>query len=473
MFSRYASDHQNLTVLLFLFPFFPLCDVSRLFAVTSLESVVLQLQDSCHEARTEINELKQENSRIRVEFRERDKYWKAILHAKKSGQCPDPDNLPPTPPSFSPVHSATLTAPQIGPMGHYGPDHLGYRTSDDLSSSISNGPYHVPPGHTYPNTQSPSLSYTSVENEQIVGASSSHALSTQRLPKYGQYSYPMQPPNRSPHWNHSMTQAQSSGVESAPPHAGSSSHSPTYAESPTMTPSDMPYVGRYTVDGQKGSLNNLDTTYGFHTSRSMSPTGSAPSSSSSPSITSPFQFAFPEGPVGHSRQEYDYRRHNSGHGEVTLHGGTADIPLATSPSEAVRYRLALRRSDSAPERQMIASLPTVSSSDNGSPGERGSSEGESAPQNHRTRSRPRRGAALKLSRSPSPGGSPPISGTLAVIKAQAFGASWRTRTRTKKASEREAAKVALDVLEARGIGMGVSMPSGSKRPRHQSDDMDT
>jgi len=62
-----------------------------------------------------------------------------------------------------------------------------------------------------------------------------------------------------------------------------------------------------------------------------------------------------------------------------------------------------------------------------------------------------------------------MSGTLAVIKAQAFGALRRTRTRPKKGPD-SAAKVALEALEARGLGMGVS--AGHKRPRLQHDDDD-
>jgi hypothetical protein len=62
-------------------------------------------------------------------------------------------------------------------------------------------------------------------------------------------------------------------------------------------------------------------------------------------------------------------------------------------------------------------------------------------------------------RSSSPG-APPLSGTLAVIKAQAFGALRRTRSRAKRGAD-SSAKVALEALEARGIGMGVS--TGSKR----------
>jgi len=81
--------------------------------------------------------------------------------------------------------------------------------------------------------------------------------------------------------------------------------------------------------------------------------------------------------------------------------------------------------------------------------------------------RPRRTIA-HANRSPSPG-APPLSGTLAVIKAQAFGALRRTRSRAKKGAD-SAAKVALEALEARGIGMGVS--TGSKRARVDYDEDD-
>jgi len=73
------------------------------------------------------------------------------------------------------------------------------------------------------------------------------------------------------------------------------------------------------------------------------------------------------------------------------------------------------------------------------------------------------------SRSPSPVPAA-ISCTVAVIKAQAFGALRRTRARTKKTSE-GAAKVAMDVLEARGIEIG-SVPAGSKRPRMDDEVME-
>ena len=75
---------------------------------------------------------------------------------------------------------------------------------------------------------------------------------------------------------------------------------------------------------------------------------------------------------------------------------------------------------------------------------------------------------LALSPDHAPG-APPLSGTLAVIKAQAFGALRRTRSRAKKGAD-SAAKVALEALEARGIDMGVS--TGSKRARVDYDEDD-
>jgi hypothetical protein len=117
---------------------------------------------------------------------------------------------------------------------------------------------------------------------------------------------------------------------------------------------------------------------------------------------------------------------------------------------------------------MLPILPPLSMSDNGSQQDRGSSDGDSNSYGP-SRLRPRRDSALSpRPRSTSPSTvPPPLSGTLAVIKAQAFGALRRTRARTKKPSD-VPAKTAMDVLEARGIDMGVS--SGSKRQRMEESD---
>jgi hypothetical protein len=423
----------------------------------------LQLQDSCHEARTEINELKQENSRIRMEFRERDKYWKALWNSRKSEHVPEPDSLPPTPPAYSPSHTQPASmAPPIGParVNQYGAEHMGYRTSPDLS----NGPYQIPPGHGYPHQSSPLPLPPGPDPESVSGAGPSHhpLHPHQRMPKYGQYSYPMQSPSRSP--NSSWTEGVPPSVAETATSPNAPPHPPAYGGSPTLTPSDMSFVNRYPVEDQK--LNLETTAYVFTEDRSLSPTGS----SSSSSITSPFQFAFPEGSISPDRPEYDYHRQNRVPGEVTLHGGTADISVASPGTEGVRYRLP-RRANSGPERPLIPVLPPPSKTDNDSPRERDSSEPESANQSHHQRPRLHRSATTltQLSRSPSPGGSPPISGTLAVIKAQAFGALRRTRTRTRKSSERDVTKVAMDVLELRGMGVPIS---GSKRPCVRNDDLD-
>lgn len=398
--------------------------------VTSLESVVLQLQDSCREARNDAGELRQENARLRHELREREKFWRALWQARKTGQVPDTDDIPSLPSTF-PVQ------PQ--------PNAMGYQTGDD-STSMSNGSYTPAPNHAY-SGHSPSLSYPGVDNEHLPSSGTSHQMGSSRPSKFSQYPYP-QTINRDGTWNHSMHQNTSS------------------SGSPTLTSPEM-YVNRSFVDEQKAPLSQLETTpYLVSGSRSISPSTSTPSSSSSTSLTSPFQFAFPENSgISQDRTEFDYRRHSAAHSaEVTLHGGTADLSLSSAGSEGVRYRIGPRRANSGPERPLLPSLPHFSGSEGNSHHERGSSEGEASSYSQHSKLRPRRGVE-RASRSPSPG-APPISGTLAVIKAQAFGALRRTRTRTKKSSD-GAAKVALEVLEARGIGMGVM--TGSKRPRLQND----
>lgn len=455
--------------------------------MTSLEAVVLQLQDSCREARNEVTELRQDNARMRHELREREKLWRTLWQAKKTGQVPDADDLPPLPASFvtTPTHPHPHPHPQANVManrlhvsqggGAYSDDSIGYQTGED-STSMCNGNYPPAPSHAFPPGHSPSLPYSGVDNEHFSSGGGPHALANSRASKFGQYPppppYPVQTLHRDATWSHNLPQSSSSSGACDPTSVHLVVPDLNSTGSPTLTSPDM-YVNRSFVDEQqKTSLNHnhLENTtpYLFPGSRSISPSTSTPPSSSSTSLTSPFQFAFGDGSgMPQDRGEFDYRRHSTAHGaEVTLHGGTADVSLATAGSEGVRYRIGLRRANSGPERPLLPGLPNFSGSENGSSShhERGSSEGESGSYTPHTKLRPRRGLE-RGSRSPSPSG-PPISGTLAVIKAQAFGALRRTRTRTKKSSE-GAAKVAMEVLEARGIGMGVM--TGTKRPRLQHD----
>lgn len=59
-----------------------------------------------------------------------------------------------------------------------------------------------------------------------------------------------------------------------------------------------------------------------------------------------------------------------------------------------------------------------------------------------------------------------LSNTLAVIKAQAFGNVRKTRARTKRTSSSAgAAKAAVEILEARGLSLGIDIAGGVKRRR--------
>jgi hypothetical protein len=138
--------------------------------------------------------------------------------------------------------------------------------------------------------------------------------------------------------------------------------------------------------------------------------------------------------------------------------------LLSHGGDGIRLRLGGRRSDSITDRSLFSPLTGLLKS------EAANSEGGDVKSDiTHSKLRPRRTMG-NANRSPSPG-APPLSGTLAVIKAQAFGALRRTRSRAKKGAD-SAAKVALEALEARGIGMGVS--TGSKRARvdYDAEDVD-
>ena len=413
--------------------------------VTSLESVVLQLQESCRESRNEVLELRQENDRLRLENRERDKFWRAHYQSRKTGHPPESsEDHPPS------VSSPFLGQAQVNGMSshqnapliqHPYANGLGYRNEDYNATGASN----------FAN-QSSSVPFSN-ESSTDVASALNH-----RGPKYPAHPYCLQGP-RDPRWS---VQSGLNGDSATSP------HSPTYIDSPLAT-TDMSFTGRFPGDEQKVALSSMldnapyvfpngdrfhqNVTDNIPNSRSLSPTSSTPGSSTSIPLTSSFQFSFSEqSSAGQDRAEFDYRRQSLPHcPEVTLHGGTADVSLTGQSVDAVRYRIGGRHNDSGVDHHAI-----IPGSENG---DHGSSDGD-PPFNHLRRN------TIHSSRSPSPSAAP-ISCTVAVIKAQAFGALRRTRARTKKTSE-GAAKVAMNVLEARGIGIGAS----SKRPRLQDEEDD-
>ncbi|KAK2461901.1 hypothetical protein APHAL10511_006364 [Amanita phalloides] len=407
--------------------------------VTSLESVVLQLQDSCREARRDAVVLRNENAHLRYEYREREKFWRTLWSAKKAS----PEELPPMPPLFyACAQPVPIPVPANGHLHvqHYAHDHLSYRPGDD-PTAMCHGTYPGSGQHYQGHSSLPYSAANEIADEPL----------NTRLPKYHGYSYAL-PSSRDGTWTPTLAQNANGDITQN----NQSTHSPPFGESPSLASSDMPYVPRFPED-QKLPLSGLETApLVFPNSRSLSPT-STPGSASTTSLTSPFQFTFPENSVGQDRTNFDYRRHSHA-GDMSLHGGTADITL--NNVDAARYRLGTsRRPTSGMDRSLLSGLPLLA--DTRSPRDRINGD-ESCTLYSSSRLRNRRSAgASRSSRSPSPN-PPPLSGTLAVIKAQAFGALRRTRARTKKTSE-GAAKVAMDVLEARGIGMGVT--TGTKRPR--------
>jgi hypothetical protein len=284
-----------------------------------------------------------------------------------------------------------------------------------------------------------------------------------RMQKMGPY--PVFVPNapRDQGWPAGVGQSASS-VNEQQQENGTATHSPAFMPSPTVTSAEMPYGPRYpTMDMHKNVLPSIDTAPYVFNDRSISPAGSSPHTGSQASVSSQFPFVYPAD--GSERADGDYRRHPAQAPEMTLHGGTADI----SAYAANRRRVI----SNGPDRPMLGGL---AASFRQGEEDRNFAEAESkaGPSDVRAGARrPRRNttgsaAASHSSRSPSPS-HPPISSTLAVIKAQAFGALRRTRARPKKSTE-GAAKMAMEVLEARGIGLGISTGNSHKRQRLHDDE---
>jgi hypothetical protein len=219
------------------------------------------------------------------------------------------DDLHPAPPSFSPVHSrpSSLGTAHLesSNINHYSSDSL-YQTNDEQPTGLPNDPYRTGHGQSYDN-HSPPLPYAGAENEPIAG-DGPHPLNTQRAPKYGPYQYSIQ--NRDSSWPQHTAQTASRGESRRPTSNTSSSHSPSFMDSPTLSSSDVPYIGHFSED-HKVPLTNLDTApYILSGSRSLSPSSTPPSSTST-SLTSSFQFAFPEGSITNEQIDFDYHRHSN------------------------------------------------------------------------------------------------------------------------------------------------------------------
>jgi hypothetical protein len=385
--------------------------------------------------------LRQENSRLRYENREREKYWKAFVQSSKSTiHTHDSDVSSPFPgPSTALLH----------PPDSYGSNNLSYRPSASQA-------YDNVAGRSFVEQHTPSVAFSN--HDDVDGLSVPHP---DRAGKYTTYNITDSP--RDARWQ--LPTALPS-VLTTTAAVTPQSQSPSYIESPSLTaPGDVStgYPARFPTNDRKVALDAVlsSASYVFPSSsryqnipdsipnsRSMSPSTSASSATSLP-LTSSYQLAFQDPSTGQDdHADFEYQGQSLPHCQVTLHGGIADISLTGH-----RYRFT-RRSDSNADSHfsMLPQDEGVSQHDDSTVRLRGN----------------RRNIAHPYRRSQSPGPTP-LSSTVAVIKAQSFGALRRTRAKTKKTTD-SAARVAQDVLEARGIGVG-PMPS-PKRPRLEGDDDD-
>lgn len=110
-----------------------LCSLSYL--VSALEAVVLQLQESWRDSRTELQDARQEVLRLEHQYRERDRFWRDMWENRRVGLTPDTDDI--SSPSFSPLHAhPNAVAPQMtSQLSPYNLEGITYRSPDETPTS--------------------------------------------------------------------------------------------------------------------------------------------------------------------------------------------------------------------------------------------------------------------------------------------------------------------------------------------------
>ncbi|EKM61031.1 uncharacterized protein PHACADRAFT_247347, partial [Phanerochaete carnosa HHB-10118-sp] len=427
--------------------------------VTNLEAVVLQLQDSNRQLKDEVTDLRSQNIQLRNEGRDREKFWRALWQARSTGMPPDPldDSVLPSYAQIhhsSPMHTPNRLA-SVSPS-HYQDPRMQY--APDGSAPLAPPQYQASTATEYMQ-RSPALGFAPAN--AVAGPSRAPSVDPQRMNGYGAYppyaNEGSSPEDAWPQHGLPTTVTDRNNIDHSP--------SPTYVESPSLTSSELSYPSHHTIgDDQKVGPNGVQQSYMYTTSRSTSPS-STPTSTSSLSLSAaPYQFTFPEGTAIQDRPEFAQRRPNY----MTLHGGTADIPIAGSVGDAMRLRMGMGRANTLPGVLPPAYPPNGMHHES----DEDDATSQQQPQAGGARSRSRRntapggGSAATNRSSQSPSPPPPISGTLAVIKAQAFGAYRRSRPRTRRASG-DAAKLSVEALSARGIAVAGGGPA-SKRQKLQN-----
>ena len=319
-----------------------------------------------------------------------------------------------------------------------------YLAARDANGQMGGGiHYPAQPQHDY-SSRSPSI--TSCAGPETMDTRGSPIHTQQGLSKYGPYTYDVEGNVRDPSWTQGVNQSSISHADPMDLGGPTPTYSPAFVERPVsdLTSPEIPYLLRYAGD-QKIGLPDLGTSPPRPSSPATSTTSTTSSSSST--MTSPFQFPFPQNPVPDDRPEFNFKHHSNG-AELTMHGGTAHIPVVSN-DEHCRIA-ALRRPTNGLDQQSFPIMPPFNNAEITNPD---CESGEAEPHDYTSNNVSRR-VMNPPSRSPSPTGSS-ICSTPAVIKAQAFGALRHTRAWEKKGEE-EAPKAAMEDLETRGIGIGMA-----------------
>lgn len=374
--------------------------------VTSLETVVRKLQDACRDAHDDSTELRQENVRLKAllqGFEERERIWKA--YAKATAGTPAAVAASQQLAAASAAAAAAATAQTTG-------------TSTSSSSLIET------PLSSAGSLQEHSATGTSYGEEGTVFGDEAFSFGKVEDIDGEAIRGGLMQQQCSPLSLYSSSSGHSTAVTTSPTPMHFSMD-PTDPASGQLTPSS-------TVDCAFGGLSSLSYTANgtdaYSVDANMPPPG-YPTSYNSYALNdfttshrrSLTTSTLALDPVGNDTMDY-----------TTLETASMD----DSKDSSARAR----------RRHTYSSFPApASSSSRSSTGSSGRSSSKGA-------------------RSNSDAAAAAMSNTLAVIKAQAFGNVRKTRARAKKnPASGDAAKAALEILEARGLGLGLDISGGVKR----------
>jgi hypothetical protein len=434
--------------------------------VTNLEAVVLQMQDANRDMTAENTELRAQNQQLRNEARDREKFWRALWQARSTGMPPDPMDDSALPSYARIQHSSPMTsAPNrlssVSPttVGQYPDPRSHFPTGDPSTSAVSQQPYHGSTATEYMHRSS-ALGFAPAVAATVPGPSRPSSADPQHMNAYAPYPpYASEGSSPEESWQqHGITTpvTDRSHIDESP--------SPTYVESPSLTSSELAYPSHPAIgDEQKMSMHAASPSmYMYTASRSTSPASTPTSTSSASLAAAPYQFTFPEGTAIQDRPEFNLGRPNGFYParapELTLHGGTAHVPIAGSLGDALRYRLNARAN----------TFPTGAATHPYPRTDRESDEDDAlSPQStSRLRGGARRSTIPPVGGARSSTSPPPrLSSTLAVIKAQSFGGLRRTRTKGRRSSD-NAVKLSVEALSARGISVTGDAPVQKRQKRN-------